>query len=200
MRPIFVNHGNNEDKSDSAEHVEPERLIDVLTRSNEKNDDDTMYCEQIDGYMKLDVHENIVSGSEIAELTRYNASRPEDVQNRSKEYINNKKKGQNDKYDITDQTEIAEKNDDHKKFYEQIVEYVRTGPHWNLVDSFEVPGLVKYNTLKPEDEQNRSKEYIDCKKEGQNHSYDITGHIATKQYHILTNSDGENNVLENKSK
>ena len=100
MRPILVNHGNNEDKSDYAEHVEPEYLIDVLTGSTEKNDDDMMYCEQTDGYMKLDVHENIVSGSEIAELTRYNASKPEDVQNRSKEYINNKKKGQSDKYDI----------------------------------------------------------------------------------------------------
>ena len=41
--------------------------------------------------------------------------------------------------------------------------------------------LVKYNTLKPEDKQNRSKEYIDCKKEGQNDNYDITGEITAPE-------------------
>ena len=73
--------------------MRPVIAIDVLTRSTEKNDDDMMNHEQIDGYMKLDVQENIVSGSEIVDLKRYNASKPENVQNKSKEYINGTKKG-----------------------------------------------------------------------------------------------------------
>ena len=48
-------------------------------------------------------------------------------------------------------------------------------------NGFEVAELVRYNTLKPEDEQNRSKEYIDCKKEGQNDNYDITGEILVPE-------------------
>ena len=69
---------------------------------------------------------------------------------------------------------------------------------------------MRYNTLKPEDEQNRSKEYIDCKKEGQNDNYDITGEILVpeclnfdkdiKNHQILTNSDGKSNVLGNKKR
>ena len=115
MRPIFASNGDNEDRSDYqeiskqfAEHVEPECLIDVLTGSTEKYDEYKMYYEQISRYMKPEVHANIVDGFEIAETTRYNASKSEDVQNRSKEYIDNKKKGQSDKYDITGETLITD--------------------------------------------------------------------------------------------
>ena len=70
---------------------------------------------------------------------------------------------------------IAERNEDYMKFYVQIVEFLRTGSHKNLAEDVEVAELVKYNTLKPQDEQIRSKEYTGCKKEEQNDNYDITG-------------------------
>ena len=71
--------------------------------------------------------------------------------------------------------EIAERNEEYKKFYEQIVEYLRTRSHENLAEHVEVAELVRYNTLEPEDEQIRSKEYTGCKKEEQNDNYDFTG-------------------------
>ena len=105
---------------------------------------------------------------------------------------------------------IAEKNDDYKKSYEQIVECMEPGSHENLVDGFEIAELVTYNTLKSEDEQIKLKEYIDCKKVGQNDNYDITGETLIpeclnftkdiKNHRILTNSDGKSNVLGNKKK
>lgn len=59
-----------------------------------------------DGGMK-DVQINFVRLTEYLEITerlRYNTLKPEDTKYRSKEYFDNKKKGQNDKYDITSPT------------------------------------------------------------------------------------------------
>ena len=56
--------------------------------------------------MKPEVHENIVDGFKIAEVTRYNASKSEDEQNRMKECIDYKKERQSDNYDVTGETLI----------------------------------------------------------------------------------------------
>ena len=42
-------------------------------------------------------------------------------------------------------TEIAELNDDHKKFYEQFVKYMELGIHENSVDDFEIAELLRSN-------------------------------------------------------
>ena len=130
------------------------------------------------------VHENIGDGFESAELLRHNTSKSGDVQISLQKNIIHMKESHSEidymdetpapKYLIDEPPKIAAKNDDHKKFCEQIVEYMKTGSHERLVDDFEVAELTRYNTLKPEDDQNGSKEYFDCKKEGQNDSYDIT--------------------------
>ena len=166
----------------------PECLIEVPIEIAEKNDDHKKLYELIVEYMRTRSHENLVDGLEVAELVRYNTLKPEDEQIRSKEYIGSKKEGQNDNYDITGENaipeslldvypETAEKNDDYKKIYERLAECMKPGIHVNFVDDFVTVELVRFNTLKPEDKQNKSKEYIDCKKEGQSYNYDITGEM-----------------------
>ena len=71
--------------------------------------------------------------------------------------------------------EIAELNDDHKKFYEQFVKCMKLGIRENSVDDFEIAVLLRFNTSKSGDEQISFKEYVDPMKEGQNDNYHITG-------------------------
>ena len=103
---------------------------------------------------------------------RYNTLKPEDEQNRSKEYTGCNKEGQNDNYDIIGEVlipeclldvrpETAEKSDDYKKLYEQFAKCMKPGAHENSVDGLDTAELKRFNTLKSEDEQNQSKEYID---------------------------------------
>ena len=64
--------------------------------------------------------------------------------------------------------EIAELNDDYKKFYEQFVKCMKLGIHENSVDGVEIAELLRFNTSKPGDEQISFEEYVDRMKEGQN--------------------------------
>ena len=71
--------------------------------------------------------------------------------------------------------EIAELNDDRKKFYEQFVKFMKLGIRENSVDDLETAELLRFNTSKSGDEQISFKEYVDRMKEGQNDNYHITG-------------------------
>ena len=79
--------------------------------------------------------------------------------------------------------EIAELNDDNKKFYEQFVKCMKLGIRENSVDDFEIAELLMFNTSKSGDEQISFKEYVDRMKEGQHDNYHITGEsIAVVSY------------------
>ena len=62
--------------------------------------------------------------------------------------------------------EIAELNDDHKKFYEQFVKCMKLGIRDNSVDDFEIGELLRFNASKLGDEQISFKEYVGRTKEG----------------------------------
>ena len=89
--------------------------------------------------------------------------------------------------------EIAELNDDHKKFYEQFVKCMKLGIRENSVDDFEIAELLRINTSKSGDEQISLEEYVDRMKEGQNDIHYITGEsIAVgrrKGYEVLYVAD-----------
>ena len=189
---IHMKESQNEIDCIMDKSFTPECLIEVPLEIAEKNDDHKKLYEEIVGYMRTGSHENLVDGFKVAELVRYNTSKPEDEQNRSKEYIGCKKEEQNNNYDITGEVlipeclldvypETAEKSDDYNTLYVQFAECMKPGAHEDSVDGLDTAELVRFNTLKSEDEQNRSKENIDSKKEGQNHNYDITGEITVPE-------------------
>jgi len=72
-------------------------------------------------------------------------------------------------------TEISEKKDDYKKFYEQFSKNLKLGIHEDSTNRTKVAELMRYNTSKSGDEQISLKEYVDRMKEGQNDIYYITG-------------------------
>merc|ERR1719407_53134 len=72
-------------------------------------------------------------------------------------------------------TEIAEKKDDYKKFYEQFCKNLKLGVHEDSTNRAKVADLMRYHTSKSGDEQISLKEYVDRMKEGQNDIYYITG-------------------------
>merc|ERR1712070_1043982 len=72
-------------------------------------------------------------------------------------------------------TEISEKKDDYKKFYEQFSKNLKLGIHEDSTNRAKVAELMRYNTSKSGDEQISLKEYVDRMKEGQNDIYYITG-------------------------
>merc|ERR1712195_260393 len=77
-------------------------------------------------------------------------------------------------------SEIAEKKDDYKKFYEQFSKPLKLGIHEDSTNRTKVAELLRFNTSKSGDEQISLKEYVDRMKEGQNDIYYITGEsIAT---------------------
>merc|ERR1711988_240763 len=72
-------------------------------------------------------------------------------------------------------TEIAEKKDDYKKFYEQFSKNLKLGIHEDSTNRNKIAELLRYQTSKSGDEQISLKEYCDRMKEGQNDIFYITG-------------------------
>jgi len=72
-------------------------------------------------------------------------------------------------------TEISEKKDDYKKFYEQFSKNLKLGIHEDSTNRTKIAELMRYNTSKSGDEQISLKEYVDRMKEGQSDIYYITG-------------------------
>merc|ERR1712196_669937 len=72
-------------------------------------------------------------------------------------------------------TEITEKNDDYKKFYEQFGKNLKLGIHEDSTNRAKLADLLRFQTSKSGDEAISLKEYCDRMKEGQNDIYYITG-------------------------
>merc|ERR1711934_1062554 len=72
-------------------------------------------------------------------------------------------------------TEITEKKDDYKKFYEQFSKNLKLGIHEDSTNRAKVADLLRFQTSKSGDESISLKEYCDRMKEGQNDIYYITG-------------------------
>merc|ERR1712093_326382 len=72
-------------------------------------------------------------------------------------------------------TEIAENEEDYKKFYEQFGKNLKLGVHEDSTNRTKLAELMRYQTSKSGDETISLKEYVDRMKEGQNDIYYITG-------------------------
>merc|ERR1711869_36489 len=72
-------------------------------------------------------------------------------------------------------TEITEKKDDYKKFYEQFSKNLKLGIHEDSTNRTKIAELLRFQTSKSGDEMISLKEYVDRMKEGQNDIYYITG-------------------------
>merc|ERR1712196_378402 len=72
-------------------------------------------------------------------------------------------------------TEITEKKDDYKKFYEQFGKNLKLGIHEDSTNRAKLADLLRFQTSKSGDEAISLKEYCDRMKEGQNDIYYITG-------------------------
>merc|ERR1712066_807512 len=72
-------------------------------------------------------------------------------------------------------SEIAEKKDDYKKFYEQFSKNIKLGIHEDSTNRMKVAELLRYQTSKSGDDVISLKEYIDRMKEDQKDIYYITG-------------------------
>merc|ERR1711881_836195 len=71
--------------------------------------------------------------------------------------------------------EIAENQEDYKKFYEQFAKNLKLGIHEDSANRNKVADLLRFNTSKSGDDQISLKEYIARMKEGQKGIYYITG-------------------------
>ena len=71
--------------------------------------------------------------------------------------------------------EIAENQEDYKKFYEQFSKNLKLGIHEDSANRTKIADLLRFNTSKSGDDQISLKEYISRMKEGQKSIYYITG-------------------------
>merc|ERR1719230_152485 len=72
-------------------------------------------------------------------------------------------------------TEISEKKDDFKKFWEQFGKCIKLGIHEDSTNRAKIAELLRFQTSKSGDEMISLKEYVDRMKEGQDDIYYITG-------------------------
>merc|ERR1719265_2493364 len=72
-------------------------------------------------------------------------------------------------------TEITEKKDDYKKFYEQFSKNLKLGIHEDSTNRAKLADLLRFQTSKSGDESISLKDYCDRMKEGQNDIYYVTG-------------------------
>merc|ERR1712149_119893 len=72
-------------------------------------------------------------------------------------------------------TEISEKKDDYKKFYEQFSKNLKLGIHEDSTNRAKLAELMRFQTSKSGDDVVSLKEYVDRMKEGQSDIYYITG-------------------------
>ena len=126
------------------------QCLEMFAGIAEKTDDYKKFYKQIDKCLKLDIHEDSTDRAKIVELLWFNTSKLGDEQISLKQYIDRMKEGQNDIYYITGESiavvssscvirknlvkqclemfaEIAEENDDFKKFYKQSAKCLKLG-------------------------------------------------------------------------
>jgi molecular chaperone HtpG len=72
-------------------------------------------------------------------------------------------------------SEISEKKDDYKKFYEQFGKNLKLGIHEDSTNRAKIADLLRYQTSKSGDESISLKEYCDRMQEGQQDIYYVTG-------------------------
>jgi len=72
-------------------------------------------------------------------------------------------------------TDIAEKKDDYKKFYEQFGKNLKLGIHEDSTNRAKIAELLRYQTSKSGDEMISLREYVDRMKEGQKDIFYVTG-------------------------
>ena len=151
------------------------QCLEMFAEIAEKKDDYKTFYKQFGKCLKLDIHEDSTDRAKIVELLRFNTSKPGDEQISLKQYIDRMNEGQNDIYYITGESiavvssscvirknlvkqclemfaEIAEKNDDFKKFYKQSGKCLKLGIHDDSTDRTKIAVLVRFNTSKSGDE------------------------------------------------